>query len=475
MSGFLNKASLLLFTALVAPAYAQVPHTLVPPPRDDQAIVSDTHPDDSADRDSPRITAAPIAAPSIQGFGTFEATGNMADLWTGVSLDTAETLLGYFRVGIADPVLRDLTVRALTAQATPPQGAASPDAPLQGAGPNWLDDRVQALIAIGEGDKAASLLDSIPASMITPSLRKTQAELTLLRGDTDNACRLAGSADEDVFWKKFAIFCDAVHGKGDQAMVGVDLLRESSPKDADLFFQEAIRRLGDPKSDVKNLPRQWSLFDVALLQAAHATDRIKDRIDQIPPPALLAISNDKDTDPKLREKANLRAQQTAMTPVPDSNKLPEPAFTKSLASDVSTLVASLESGAAPNAADNDVIARLAIGDGAAVQDTRRVQRLLTLMEPFGYHVPPAVWRTLLARKIRYDGDVPPAMLLARLDQASEAGHKGEVILLSGLILGSTETEHASELALRPVIVALKRAGFGVEARRIAASAVHRYR
>jgi hypothetical protein len=152
----------------------------------------------------------------------------------------------------------------------------------------------------------------------------------------------------------------------------------------------------------------------------------------------------------------------------------EPLFERTLASDVTTLVHALASGKPPNSGDTAIITRLQVGENAGIQDCRRVQRLLTLMEPFGYIVPPAIWQKLYVRKLRYDGEVPPAPLVERLRDAAAAGRKGEVILLCALVMDGTDANRAPDLVLLPVIRSLIAIGLGKEAREIAAAAVKDY-
>ena len=142
-------------------------------------------------------------------------------------------------------------------------------------------------------------------------------------------------------------------------------------------------------------------------------------------------------------------------------------------SDVTTIVTALGSGKPANDADAAVIARLALDD-SVILDSRRIQRLLTLMEPFGYRVPPDVWGRLFVHRERFDGDMPPAVLVARLGEAAEAHRRGEVIVLAALIAAGNDADRLPDLALLPVIKALIVAGFETEARAIAHDAVKAY-
>jgi hypothetical protein len=96
------------------------------------------------------------------------------------------------------------------------------------------------------------------------------------------------------------------------------------------------------------------------------------------------------------------------------------------------------------------------------------------MQVFGYTVPDAIWEKLFVHKNRFDGESPPAIWVDRITQAAQANRKGEVILLAALITGVSDVDKVNDLALLPVVKALKQVGFEKEARQIAYSAVKMY-
>lgn len=418
------------------------------------------------------ITETSVSAPPIDGFGILEqGKGALPeDIWKGSTRDTADPLLQDMRTGIANGTLQTLVTHLLMTQAVPPQGS--------GKGQSWFALRINALISIGQDESAEQMISSLPASMADASLLQLQTGLKLVRGEYDNACQNVqpGAVQPDPtgedFWHKLAIMCQARAGKQDEAMVGVDLLREEHHTD-DLFFQEAIRRIGDKTTPIKDNPKQWTLLNVALVRLANDTEKLKSSIEAFPAVAAKYMARDASLDIKLRERAQVRAQLLGVMPTPEGNKPPEQPFSRPLASDVTTLVAALGSDKPPNSADNAVIARLAL-DESGVIDSRRVQRLLTLMEPFGYHVPQEIWQKLFLHPERFDGDVPPAALVGRINDASNAHRSGEVILLSALITSGSDVDRISDLALLPIIKALIAAGYEKEARVIAHDAVKAY-
>jgi hypothetical protein len=476
MTGFSNKTlfALLLSAGSAWAAPGTPPHSTAPS-FEEGVMDSDT----GEQGDQPEVAVQPggsisessVSAPPIDGFGTLEqGKGALPeDIWKVSAHDATDPLLREIRAGVADETLRGLLTGLLMTQANPPQGAGRQ---------SWFLLRVNALIAIGADDKAGQMVASLPASMTDASLLELETSLKLARGEYDHACQKAQPGalppddNDDGFWRKLSILCQAYAGKQDEAMVGIDLMREERHVD-DLFFQEAIRRIGDKTSPVRANPKQWSPLNVALLRIAGDMEKLKNNMDAFPPVAVKYIAQDASLDVKLRERATARAQQLGVLPGSEGSKTPEQPFARPLASDVTTLVAALRSGKAPNDADNAVIARLALDD-AGIGDSRRIQRLLTLMEPFGYHVPPEVWEKLFIHRERFDGEMPPATLIARINDAALSGKRGEVIVLAGLITGDTEVDKVSDLGLLPVIKALIAVGFEKEARSVAYEAVKGY-
>ncbi|HEU5047164.1 MAG TPA: hypothetical protein VFT64_04890 [Rickettsiales bacterium] len=472
MNGYSNSLLILLaFLPSIAFAALEAPHEIAP------AITAQDKSDNSGgamDSDAgvgyeeappATIESAPMEKPSTDGFGTLtESSGGLpGTIWQSDNRAADEFLLQQLHTGISDPALHDLLVKLLMTQSTPPTGTSSND---------WLTLRVNALAGIGEDDKANTMINALPPSLAADQLLELQISIALAHGDYDRACKQTPpSGSTSAFWKKISILCQTRAGKFDEAMVGVDMLRESSPDDP--FFQDLIRHLADRNVPLKTLPRDISLLDYSLIVMAGESNRLSDRLDSMPPIAVKYLAQDTRVDAKLREKATTKAQQLGLLPPTPSSTLPSQPFAKELASDVTTLVTALGSGQPPTDADNAVIARLAV-ENAGVRDSRRISRLLSCMELFGYKVPDKTWNVLLNRKGRFDGEIPPAMLVDRLGQAAQAGRKGETILTAALIAGNSSADNISDLALIPIVKALKSIGFEKEARQLAYEAVKNY-
>ncbi|MEI7669501.1 MAG: hypothetical protein WCJ33_05420, partial [Pseudomonadota bacterium] len=167
-----------------------------------------------------------------------------------------------------------------------------------------------------------------------------------------------------------------------------------------------------------------------------------------------------------------KALQLGIIPKNDV-KNPEQPFAKTLASDVASLVKTFGTGNPPSEADMAIIKRLDIKN-IGINDGRRITRLLSLMEIFGYKIPHEIWYGLLKHKNRFDGEVPPAFLIDMLNKAVAENRKAEIILLSSLLANGNDSDKMSDLVLIPVVNALKTSGLAKEARDIAYKAVANY-
>lgn len=453
-------------------AAPDTPHDLSSSPAAQDDNTADSDSDVSYEIKPPAaVSMGKIGSVSTDSFGTLsEGQGGLPDsVWKNDDRAMDEFLLGQIHSGVTNDTLRDLVIKLLMTQSDPPPGNSAND---------WFTLRLNALAGLGQDAKVVEMLQSIPQSLITQNMLQFQATLEMAHGDYDKVCKSipAASASADavqaVFWQKLTIACKAHDGKRDESSVGLDMLRETDAGDS--FFQEAIAHMNDKNIPIRSLPKKISLLDFALIRLGGATEMLKDKMDALPAIAIKYLAEDPHVDITLREKATARAQQMGILPVTDNNRPPEQPMARPVASDVVTLVAALgEGNKEAGDADNAVIARLAL-DQTGITDSRRIEKLLTLMQLFGYKVPNDIWQKLFAHKNRFDGDTPPAILVDWLSQAAAANRKGEVILLAALIAGGNDMDRVSDLALVPVVKALKAEGFEKEARTIAYDAVKNY-
>ncbi len=473
MNGFLSSIALLLVFASAAAqaAPAKAPHDLAPrleSQSDGDATDSDAG---TGYEEAPPVPVSveAVEKPSTDNFGILDENhgGLPASVWKGSTRETLDPLLMQV-TGVASAPIRNVLIRLLMTASPPPQGHSGED---------WLTLRLNALMNLGQEDKVSQMVSGLPTSLITSPMLETEIEVELAHGDYDKACAKMQpninslNAKDTIFWQKFHIICQIKGGKSDEAMVGLDVLNETDATTT--FFQDEVRHITNKNIPVKSSPSSFSLLDFTLMRMAGDNERLKDKIDVLPALAIKYLALDETADVKLREKALARARQLGILPMAENGRLPEQPFEKSLASDVITLVSALGSGNTPNDADNAVIARLPL-DEAGIQDSRRIERLLTLMDIFGYKVPPMVWQKLFAHKNRFDGEVPPALRVGQLSEAANANRKGEVIVLAALAADGNDTDKMSDLTLVPLVKGLKSMGFDKEARELAYSAVKTY-
>jgi len=370
-------------------------------------------------------------------------------------------LLSLLNSAIPNTTLKSLVVELLASPAGTSQAT-------------WLERRADSLVALGQEAKLRQWLATIPATQATPHLKNLPVEIELARGNVDSICQQSqkeNHASTDMFWQQINILCLAKNGKSDDAILALEIMNESGGVTP--FFQEAIIHINQKAIPIKNIPSPLSLFDFAVLRMAGETDRLKEKFDTLPAFAIKFLSEDASIDVKLRERATLKAQQLGLIETKTEPKPGEQPFARNVAGEVVSLVKILEAGNAPNPADNAVIARLDVKN-ASVNDNRRIEKLLALMELFGYTVPKETWITLTHTKNRFDGDSPPAFLLTLLEQALTEHHKAEVIVCAALLFNGNESDKVSDLVLIPVVRAIKAIGLEKEARAVAFSAVHNY-
>lgn len=468
MTGSLNRllSTAILILVCTAASAQLAPHDISRPPENTATGQDDQESAVYTEKPEPSVQEQPLGRLPIDGFGTLEEKngGLPATIWNGSSRDRLDFPMEQINTGIANDTLRNLLTKLLMTEATPPQGQSEI---------NWLALRVSVLLNMGQDNKVREIIAALPPSIASQHMLQLQAELELAHGEYDKACNEPHpdttklDAKSARFWQKLNIMCQAYRGKHDEAALGLDVLNETNSSIP--LFVEEIHRVNDRNYPTTALPRTLSLFDFGLIRMAKDMDRLKDHLDSLPNIAVKYLGEDEEADIKLREKATTRSRQLGLVSDADADKAQQQPFSPALTGDVTTLVNALGSGNPPGDADNTIIEHLTLDD-INTQDSRRIERLLSLMQIFGYKVPEPVWAKLFSNRNRYDGEVPPALWLDALYQASQGNRKGEVVVLSALMLGTVNADKTSDLVLLTVINALKIAGFEKEAREIAYAA-----
>jgi hypothetical protein len=172
-----------------------------------------------------------LAAPELDTLGLSGPTEGGFDrpLWQGADPDLVMRLLADLPVVTLVPPLRDLTRRLLVT-------GSSAGAPEPG---RMLATRIERLVAMGDLDAAKALVDHLPPPATDSELARRAAEVALLLGDDQTACRLADSLSPTSgaeFWAKTAVFCRLIEDDTGGARLGLDLMREAGQTTDEAFF-----------------------------------------------------------------------------------------------------------------------------------------------------------------------------------------------------------------------------------------------
>ena len=110
---------------------------------------------------------------------------------------------------------------------------------------------------MGDLDGLNALLKGVPEPAVTPELRRLIVDAALLAGDAATACKqepaLRTFFPDDPFPAKLQVFCQFNAGKGREAGLGIDLLREQKISDP-AFFAAADALNGIRPGKLDSLP-----------------------------------------------------------------------------------------------------------------------------------------------------------------------------------------------------------------------------
>lgn len=206
------------------------------------------------------IVAAPLRQVSPTAVGVLNASesGFPLDLWAGTPAPLAATLVTKLPVGAPSPIMHDLMVRLLAADAGAPDPVAGRE-----NGPDLLAARLEALRLLGSADLAVALADAVPEAARTEAVRRARLDALWTQAPGDAATPLptplcqearAGLAAFDgPYWQKAAAVCDLVSGREAQAQVAMAMLRETGHEDP-AFFYLADRMTNLTPASVDSLP-----------------------------------------------------------------------------------------------------------------------------------------------------------------------------------------------------------------------------
>jgi hypothetical protein len=207
--------------------------------------------DPAASPDLPKIQGIEVDAldamnPESVGILTPGADGLSLGIWQGSDRDAVSRLLRRLPGRTLSPALYGLAHRLLLTAAAAPgdrTGVAPTGDPVA-----LLRARLEALLAIGDLSGLRGLLGVVPQGHDDEVIARVRVQAELLAGSEQEACRIVrnsvGIYHDSGFWPKALVFCQFLSGEGDQAELGLGLLREQGGEDHAAFITLADRYAG---------------------------------------------------------------------------------------------------------------------------------------------------------------------------------------------------------------------------------------
>ncbi|HVI50961.1 MAG TPA: hypothetical protein VM661_07115 [Candidatus Sulfotelmatobacter sp.] len=221
----------------------------------------------------PEVTSPRDAKVQVQDLGAVDpgstgvlTTGNGgfgADMWAGAQMAVVQKVMPSLPAATSSRTMRLLMRKLLLTAATVPAGKPVP-------GDNLVKLRADKLWAMGDADGLAAFLKGVPSQNFTPELRRLTAEAALLAGDSGLACdqlsALRSQPGDDAFAGKLGVFCQFAAGKGKEAALSLDVLREQKLNDPAFFIAaDAMAGIAPGKLDAFN---QLMPLTLAMARAA---------------------------------------------------------------------------------------------------------------------------------------------------------------------------------------------------------------
>ncbi len=201
-----------------------------------------------------------VLDPADGGFGV--------EMWRGSDREVIASLLRRLPDDMNSRNMRALARRLLMSIAAPPdvqsnEGQPPTDAPLL----SLLMLRVERLATLGEIKGLNDLLSVVPRRHDDEFIARVRVNGLLLANNMDEACRLVRNGitnyHQKPYWQRAMVLCQMVTGEIDQAMLGLDLLREQGMTDDPVFFALAQNFLGaeaDIPFDAKTTPLHFAMI-----------------------------------------------------------------------------------------------------------------------------------------------------------------------------------------------------------------------
>ncbi len=259
---------------LTAVAQQSGPIRLAPLPPTEAAPENVAAPSGDATVDPGGVMIRGLGAVAEGAVGLLDsANGGLGeDMWAGTDHATAVRLLATLSSHAPTGDARDLIRRLLLSSATPPKGGATA---ADGATSGFLDARVAGLVTVGAPDDAIELARAAHSRQIPDDLAGSIVSANFLRGDLAAGCDVLDGYEAgyvEPFWQKALVICQIAAGKGAEASLGLDLLREERG-DTDGVFQNiayAAAVGAELTPEQLEMPGTPDILTFAMLTAAEA-------------------------------------------------------------------------------------------------------------------------------------------------------------------------------------------------------------
>lgn len=187
----------------------------------------------------PLVAQKPLEAPLLDGIGVAKGT-LPTSIWQGSSHTEIQGLLSNVVLQPASPATQSLLRKLLI---SPAALSGRPEG-------EWLKNRLQALMLLGQWQSFEELMGYVPAANRQPALAQLQAEQQLLRGEAEKACKsieTEASKLAEPFWQKARAFCLARQKKGAEADLAMQIAREKQAGKEEAavpyLFESALQRI----------------------------------------------------------------------------------------------------------------------------------------------------------------------------------------------------------------------------------------
>ena len=187
----------------------------------------------------------------------------LSNMWQGTSREVAERLINKMPDRIASDAAQSLARRILLVAAAPPVNVGSTK--------SLVRSRIKKLISLGAVEDAERLLRAVSANTVPENLIEPALQARLLASNLAGACEIAATAKKrftSEFGQKVTVFCQLLNMKYDEALKGLESLREQNLTEDVMFFElsNSIISGATPTTEKLAVPGQASALNMALIR-----------------------------------------------------------------------------------------------------------------------------------------------------------------------------------------------------------------